>query len=104
MFHESKQYLNYCFNEIRTFLDKENLTLNNKTRIYKNTDNFIFLGRNVKNIPAKYRDVKRKINKLRYMYEKGYINLNSITSSLICYDSTYNRFLNKRKGLTFRFK
>lgn len=105
LFHESKEYLKYCLSEIKKFLDKEKLTLNSKTRIYKNTDNFIFLGRNVKNIPAKYRNVKRKINKLYYMYNKGYINLHSITSSLICYTTTYKNFLeNKRKEIIFPLK
>ncbi len=97
LFHESKDYLKYCLAEIKKFLDKEKLTLNAKTRIYKNTDNFIFLGRNVKNQPAKYRDVKRKINKMVYLYKHGFINLHSLTSSLICYTTTYKRFLNKRR-------
>ena len=44
LFHPSKQYLKYCLNEIRNFLYKEKLYLNKKTRLYKNTNNFIFLG------------------------------------------------------------
>jgi len=97
LFHESKAYLKYCLEKIKEFLDKEKLILNKKTRIYKNTDNFIFLGRNIKNQPAKYRDVKRKINKRIYLYKQGFINLHSLTSTLICYGSTYKRFLNKRR-------
>ena len=48
LFHPSKEYLKICLKKIRHFLDNENLTLNKKTRIYKNTNNFIFLGRTKK--------------------------------------------------------
>lgn len=48
LFHPSKKYLRYCLKEIETFLATEKLFLNAKTRIYKNTNNFIFLGRNKK--------------------------------------------------------
>lgn len=95
LFHKSKEYLKYCLNEIRSFLEKEKLSLNSKTRIYKNSDNFIFLGRTTKNKPAKYRNVKRKMSKLIHLYNNGCINLHSIASSLICYNSTYESFLNK---------
>ena len=46
LFHQSKDYLKFCLNEIEKFLTKEKLKLNIKTRIYKNTNNFLFLGRN----------------------------------------------------------
>lgn len=61
LFHHSKKYLQYCLEEIRKFLKKEKLTLNSKTRIYKNTNNFLFLGRNSKGNYARYRNVKRKL-------------------------------------------
>ena len=64
---------------------KEDLILNRKTRIYKNTNNFIFLGRNKYGKYAKYREVKRKLKKKRYLYENNKITLMSYTSSLICY-------------------
>ena len=35
LFHPSKEYLKYCLNELEKFLEKEKLTLNKKTRIYK---------------------------------------------------------------------
>ena len=63
LFHESKQYLRYCLEEIKQFLKKENLVLNQKSRIYKSTNNFLFLGRDRNGRYAKYRDVKRKIKK-----------------------------------------
>ena len=45
LFHESKDYLKQCFEKIKIFLAKEKLELNRKSRIYKNTNHFIFLGR-----------------------------------------------------------
>ena len=60
LFHESKDYLKYCLDELKKFLEKEDLTLNKKTRIYKSTDNFIFIGRNKYGNYAKYRTVKRR--------------------------------------------
>lgn len=85
LFHPSKKYLNYCFEEIKKFLKKENLTLNSKSRIYSSSNNFIFLGCNSKGKYAKYRSVNRKIKSKMYLYKTGKISLNSLTSSIICY-------------------
>ncbi len=85
LFHPDKQYLKYCLQEIKKFLDKEKLVLNKKTRIYKNTNNFLFLGRNSFGKYARYRNVKRKLKAKYYLYTVGHISLNSFTSSLICY-------------------
>ena len=85
LFHPSKEYLKYCFSEIKKFLEKEKLTLNRKSRIYKSTNNFIFLGRNNKGKYAKYRNVKRRLKKRKYLYQQGKISLASLTSSLISY-------------------
>ena len=87
LFHESKQYLKYCLEEIKQFLKKEGLELNRKSRLYKSTNNFIFLGRNSKGRYAKYRDVKRKIKKKKYLYETGKINLMSYMSTRMCYSN-----------------
>ncbi len=91
LFHPSKQYLKYCLQQISDFLAGEKLHLNNKTRIYKNTNNFLFLGRNFNGKYARYRNVKRKLKKRLYLYNKGFISLNSVTSSLICYQGLCNR-------------
>lgn len=91
LFHPSKEYLKYCFEEIKKFLKKEKLTLNRKSRLYKSTNNFIFLGRNKKGKYAKYRNVKRRLRKRKYLYEQGKINLASLTSSLISYKYLCNR-------------
>lgn len=85
LFHPSKSYLRYCLEQIRLFLGKEKMTLNPKTRIYSNKSNFIFLGRNKKGKYSKYRDVNRRLKKRIYLYRNGYISLNSILSSMTCY-------------------
>lgn len=91
LFHPSKDYLKYCLKELQLFLAKEKLELNTKTRIFKNTNNFLFLGRNSKWKYARYRNVKRKIKKRLYLYRQGVIPLNSLTSSLICYKGLCNK-------------
>lgn len=85
LFHESKAYLKECLYKIRLFIENEGLTLNPKTRIYKSTDNFIFLGHRKNGKYARYRTVKRKLKKRNYLYKTKKISLASYTSSLICY-------------------
>ena len=85
LFHHSKKYLQYCLKEIEKFLEKEKLTLNAKTRIYKNTNQFIFLGRNSDFKYARYRSVKRKLKAKKFLYETGKITLHRYASSYICY-------------------
>lgn len=85
LFHESKEYLQYCLKELTNFLKTEDLSLNRKTRIFKNTDNFIFIGRNKYGNYAKYRTVKRRLKKKYYLYSIGKISINSLVSSRICY-------------------
>lgn len=93
LFHESKEYLKYCFEEIKKFLEKEKLQLNGKSRIYKNTDNFMFLGRNTKGKYIRYRNVKRKLKARRYLYDTGKINLFSFCGSVNCYETLLKRNL-----------
>ncbi len=85
LFHHSKSYLSYCLQQIRTFLEKECMTLNPKTRIYTSNSNFIFLGRNRKGKYTKYRDVNRRLKKRIHLYQTGFISLNSLLSSMMCY-------------------
>ena len=70
--------------------EKEHLSLNSKTRIYKNTDNFLFLGRNSCGRYARYRTVKRKLKNKFHLYEKGKLPLDSFVSSLRCYRQLCN--------------
>ena len=94
LFHPSKDYLRHCLKEIENFLKKEKLTLNIKTRIYKNTNNFLFLGRNQKGEYARYRNIKRKLKKRYSLYQSNEISLSSFISSLKCYQQ-----LSKRNNL-----
>ena len=96
LLHQSKQYLKYCLKEIEHFIEKEDLKLNPESRIYKNTNNFIFLGRNKYGKYAKYRGVKRILKKKFYLYNNNKLSLNSLTSSIVCYNSLNkksNRFI-----------
>lgn len=91
LFHKSKKYLKYCFEQIKIFLSKEDLRLNPKSRLYKSTNNFIFLGRDKKGNYAKYRLIKRKLKKKFYLYNNNKITLNSLTSSIISFKNLNNK-------------
>ena len=91
LYHSSKKYLKFCLDEIEKFLQKEDLKLNKKTRIYKNTNNFIFLGRNNTGKYSKYRNMKRRINKKYKLYSNKKITIKSFVSTINSY-----RFLRKR--------
>lgn len=95
LFHKSKKYLKYCLSQIEIFLNKEKLVLNKKTRIYKNTNSFIYLGRNKKGDYAKYRNVKRRLKKRYRLYKEGEIPLNSYIGSLISYEFLQKDFKDK---------
>lgn len=97
LFHPSKKYLKYCLTEIEKFLQKEKLSLNRKTRIYKNTNNFIFLGRNINGKYSKYRTVRRKLRKQLHLYKTRQIRLNSISCSIISYESLFSNSVNLTK-------
>ena len=86
LFHQSKEYLRFCLEEIDKFVRKEKLTLNKKTRIYNSNNNFIYLGRNKYGRYAKYRYVKRRLKKARYLYNSGAIDLINMVSILQSYD------------------
>lgn len=85
LFHPSKQYLNHCLEELTDFLNSEGLKLNKKTRIYKSTNNFIFLGRTKKLKYSKYRKINRKLKKRKFLYQSNKISLMSLISSSICF-------------------
>lgn len=82
-----KEYLKICLELIKKFLEKEKLVLNRKTRIYKNTNKFIYLGRKPNGRYARYRTIKRKIKKRAYLYQTNHLKLNGIASTMICYKS-----------------
>lgn len=91
LFHESKDYLKFCLEEIGKFLDTQKLKLNIKTRIYKSTNNFLFLGRDTNNNYSRYRTVKRKLKNKYFLYKNHKLSLGSFISSLRCYEQLCNR-------------
>ena len=92
LFHPSKQYLKYCFSEIQNFLEKEKLSLNKKSRIFKSSDNYVFLGRNKKCQYIRYRSIRRKLKAKKYLYLNGKISLSNLVDSITCYEQlTENR-------------
>ncbi len=91
LFHPSKDYLKYCLHEIEKFLAKEKLHLNSKTRIFKSSNNFLFLGRNPKCKYSRYRNIKRKLKSRYQLYKNGKIPLGSFISSLRCYQNLSGR-------------
>lgn len=99
LLHPSKDYLKYCLLEIRNFLDKEKLNLNNKTSIYSSNDNFIFLGKNKFGHLSKYRTVKRSIKHKYHLYKKGDINLRNLMSTINCYKYNYPNMFDEDKKL-----
>ena len=90
LFHQSKEYLRDCLKKLTSFLETEHLKLNKKTRIFKCTDNFIFVGRNKYGNYAKYRTIKRRLKYKRHLYETNKIPLNSLVASRICYKNLSN--------------
>ncbi len=91
LIHPSKEYLRFCLAQIRQFLKNEKLELNQKTRIYKNSDNFIFLGRNKNGKYSKYRRIRRKLKKRLYLYQTGKIEIMSYIHSKM----NYNQLIKK---------
>ena len=83
LIHEDKEYLKYCLSEIKNILDKYELKLNDKTKIYNIKNGFEFLGFNyfIKNnkIIMKVksqtkRKFKRKIKKLYKLVKENKIS------------------------------
>lgn len=93
LYHPSKEYLKYCLEEISAFLKGENLQLNNKTRIYKSTNNFVFLGRNVNGRYGKYRYVNRRLKNKTKRYKENNIKLSSLVESI----QSYNYLIKRNK-------
>ena len=77
LFHPSKQYLKECLEKIKEFLKKEKLELNKKTRIYNERNQYIFLGRTIKNKKENFRNKNKKINLKWKQYKIKNINLYS---------------------------
>lgn len=96
LYHPSKEYLKHCLNETNAFLKSENLQLNRKTRIYKCTNNFVFLGRDVNGRYGKRRIVRRRLKNRCKMYRSKSIKLNNLMATA----NSYRYLLKTRKFST----
>ncbi len=85
LMHPSKQYLKECKRKIEDFLTKEKLKLNQKTRIYSNKNNYLFLGRTTNNKKGNYREKGRKIKRRYKDYQKDSILLYSMVGTILSY-------------------
>lgn len=86
--------------KIKEFLLKEKLELNQKTRIYKNTNNFIYLGRNKYGKYSKYRKINKKLKYKKYLYENNKITFSNYINSYICYKNINRKVsINNRKNI-----
>lgn len=109
LIHESKEYLNMIYKEIKKILlDEFKLELNKKTRIYKLSDSVEFLGFNyrllnnkkivMKTCGKKRKNFSNKINCKIKSYSKGKINKEKLFS-------TFNSYINHlSKGNNYLFK
>lgn len=84
LIHKDKEYLKYCLKEITKIIEKYHLKLNNKTRIYSDTEGFEFLGfkfiiKNKKLIMKvrnqTKRKFKRKMKNMEYLLQNGKIKV-----------------------------
>ena len=85
LMHPSQQYLKECKRKIDDFLTKEKLKLNQKTRIYSNKNNYLFLGRTINNKKGNYREKGRKIKRRYKDYQKDSILLYSMVGTILSY-------------------
>lgn len=99
IYHESKEYLQFCLKEIRKFLSNEKLTLNRKTRIFSNKEQFIFLGRKKKGKYANYRRIRGKLQHRFLLYKNNEITLNNLINSIQCYKSLDKKTTEKALNL-----
>ena len=88
LIHESKDYLQYCLDEIRNFLMERGLELNKKTCIYPLSQGVKFLhwrylltdtGKVIRKIdPKKIRKERRKLRKLKAKIDAGNITMEQV--------------------------
>ena len=68
---ESKEELKRVFNILKIEIKKYKLEFNNKTKIYKYSDNFNYLGINYS---IRNNRIIKRINKINYINYKYYLN------------------------------
>ena len=66
----------------KAIIKGKKLQLNKKTRIYKNTNNFVFLGRKRNGKYANYRRIRGKVKKFFYLHNTDKKSINSLLCSI----------------------
>ena len=92
LINENIEYLKYCLKEIEKRLNKLNLKINSKTKIYKHTENINFIGIRKNKKYSNIVRTRRKLKNKKYEYNNQLCNLNSYVSSKINY-------INRKKGI-----
>ena len=82
LIHQDKEYLQYCLSCIKMELEKLDLEVNNKTRIYKNNENMSFIGVKRNGKLVNYQRTSKKVKGNIKKYENREVELSSVISSL----------------------
>jgi len=85
LIHHDKEYLKYCLKEIEKELNKLDLKINKKTKIYKSDDNINFIGVRKNKKYSNLNRTRRKYKTKEYEYNNKLCKLNSLVSSKINY-------------------
>lgn len=82
LIHKDKEYLQYCLSCIKIELDRIGLSINKKTRIYKNNENMSFIGVKRNGRLVNYNRTYKKVKNNIKLYREGKKELSCIISSL----------------------
>lgn len=87
LFSDSKEELQNDLKKINEYLKNNcKLELNmKKTRIFNESDNFIFLGRDIYGRYGKHKEIKRRVGIKKYLYRNGSVNLYSFACTVVNY-------------------
>ena len=81
LIHHDKDYLKYCLESIKVKLDNLSMSLNNKTKIYKSSENINFIRVRKNKRYFNISRTRKKYQKILKEYEDGNVSLNSLISS-----------------------
>ena len=87
LIHHDKEYLKYCLSVIKQKLQELDMQLNKKTKIYKNTENINFIGIKKNYQYSKLARTRKKYKKNLKKYQNQEIDLTTVLSSKISYES-----------------
>lgn len=111
LIHESKEYLQYCLNEIKKVIHNYCLELNQKTKIYNKKEGITYLGfhfqfKNSKLIMTLKNETKqrfkKKMNKLNKLYKQNKITKIEIKQILGSYKGHLKQIKNYKLYIKYR--